>query len=178
MWPFKKRDQKRDQGQQPPEVLSDPHEEPITAIVCPDIPIETRKPPRLVEFVGAGYHADFPNQRCLLLTEKLTGINLRVWVGVQESLPIEFPQEGGTPTHPLTHHLMMSVATTLGWTVEFAYINALVDETYMAKVVIVHEDERRVLDARPCDAFALAVRAEAPMLVADWVMEQAGTSGD
>ena len=174
MWPFKK----RDQGQQPPEVLSEQHEEPVTAVGSTDVPVETKKPPRLVEIVGVASHADFPNQVCVSLRAIRTGMHLRMWMGVEEWRAITSPQEGLTPTLPLPHNLLMSVATTLGWRVSAVYITAIVNEMFMAEVVIVHGRERQVLDARPCDAFALAVRAEAPMWVADRVMEQAGTSAD
>ena len=105
-------------------------------------------------------------------------MHLRMWMGVEDWRAITSPQEGLAPTHPLPHNLLMSVATTLGWRVSAVYITALVNEMFMAEVVIVRGRERRVLDARPCDALALAVRAEAPMWVADRVMEQEGTSAD
>ncbi len=178
MWPFKKRDQKRDQGQQPPEVLSEQHEEPVTAVGSTDVPVETKKPPRLVEIFGVASHVDAPNQVCVSLRAIRTGMHLRMWMGVEDWRAITSPQEGLAPTHPLPHNLLMSVATTLGWRVSAVYITALVNEMFMAEVVIVRGRERRVLDARPCDALALAVRAEAPMWVADRVMEQEGTSAD
>jgi bifunctional DNase/RNase len=57
-------------------------------------------------------------------------------------------------------------------------VNDLHDDTFYARVVMDRDGERLELDSRPSDAIALAVRAQAPIFVAESVMERAGVSPD
>lgn len=82
---------------------------------------------------------------------------------------IEFPR-------PLTHDLLKSVLETLGCQLVQVEVCDLRDDTFFAKLILQDHDTRRVIDSRPSDAIALALRFGAPILVDERVMEQAGVA--
>lgn len=69
---------------------------------------------------------------------------------------------------PLTHDLMVSLFDELGVVVEKATIDANINGTYVATLVLRSKDGRMLrFDSRPSDAIAIAVRVDAPIYVAD-----------
>lgn len=83
----------------------------------------------------------------------------------------------GTPKpRPQTHDLFGDVLVALGARVERVVINDFSDTVYYARIIIVAEnelEERKIveIDARPSDGIALAIQAQAPLLVATHVWE-------
>ena len=75
---------------------------------------------------------------------------------------------------PLTHDLLKTVIETLGGEVLHILINGLEKNTYFARIVLDVDGDTVEIDSRPSDAIALGVRVNAPIYVADEVMEQAG----
>ncbi|MEZ0248886.1 MAG: bifunctional nuclease domain-containing protein [Thermoproteus sp.] len=69
---------------------------------------------------------------------------------------------------PLSHDLLMDILESLGATIERVTIDAMINGTYTA-TVYVRDSSGKIhsYDARPSDAVALAVRAGAPIFVAD-----------
>jgi len=69
---------------------------------------------------------------------------------------------------PLTHDLMVTLFEELGVVVERVTIDANINSTYVATLVLRSKDGRELrFDARPSDAIAIAVRVDAPIYVAD-----------
>lgn len=84
---------------------------------------------------------------------------------------------GGVPMpRPLTHDLLLNVFRRLEVDLQRVEINELHDGTFYARVVLEKNGEEIVLDARPSDAVALAVRRKCPVFVAESVVEAAGIS--
>jgi hypothetical protein len=54
------------------------------------------------------------------------------------------------------------------------FINALKDETFYAEITLIRDGQSICIDSRPSDALALALRVDAPIFVADQVIEEAG----
>jgi bifunctional DNase/RNase len=83
---------------------------------------------------------------------------------------------------PLTHDLFLSMLRHIGLFLGRVEIHALRDDTFHARLVILggrfSEKKPLVLDARPSDAFALAVRRDRPIFIASRVVEQAGVPVD
>ncbi|MEI6971444.1 MAG: bifunctional nuclease family protein [bacterium] len=75
---------------------------------------------------------------------------------------------------PLTHDLMKTVIEELGGRLVRAEISSLVEGTFRAKLVLLRSGNELMVDSRPSDAIALALRCEAPILVNDDVMNEAG----
>lgn len=81
---------------------------------------------------------------------------------------------------PITHDLFVSTLHQLGVKLERVEINQVDAPVFFARLVLVHtnaDDQQKeiAVDARPSDALALAVRANAPVYVEDDVMNRAGT---
>ena len=83
----------------------------------------------------------------------------------------------GTPKpRPQTHDLFADVLISLGAHVDRVIINDFSDTVYYARLILIAENEledKKIveIDARPSDSIALAVQAEAPILVAEHVWE-------
>ncbi len=80
----------------------------------------------------------------------------------------------GAPMRPLTHDLLWQTIEDLGWHVEKVVVRELNDQVFYADIVLAREDEHKIIDGRPSDAIALAVRAEVPIYCTQTVLDQAG----
>lgn len=99
---------------------------------------------------------------------------LPIWVGAQEATSILVAVEGEEPPRPLSHDLMKTLLQTVDATVERVDVTRIDDGTFYAEISLSTASGAHVLDARPSDAIALAVRFEAPIWVADEVLDDAG----
>ena len=101
---------------------------------------------------------------------------LPIWIGTCEAEAIAVRLEGVEIPRPLTHDLLVEILELLGADLLHVTINALVDGTFYAQLVVETEREELTIDARPSDALALAVRVGAPIYVAEAVMDEAAIS--
>jgi bifunctional DNase/RNase len=101
---------------------------------------------------------------------------LPIWIGQPEATAILLALEGVELPRPLTHDLMKNIIETLGAFVERVEITRVQDGTFFAALILRAEERRLVVDARPSDSIALAVRTGAPVFVAENVMESAAVS--
>jgi bifunctional DNase/RNase len=112
--------------------------------------------------------------RIVVLKEKEGSLYLPIWIGPFEADAITLQLQGMEAPRPLTHDLLKNVLETLGGEVQYVVINGLEKNTYYARIILELDDEILEIDSRPSDAIALAVRVDAPIYVADEVMELAG----
>lgn len=99
---------------------------------------------------------------------------LPIWIGVQEANAIMFAVQGATAERPLAYDLMARLLETLEASVSQIAITKLEEGTYYAEITLRTAAGEHVIDARPSDSVALALRTEAPIFVAEEVLEQAG----
>ena len=109
-----------------------------------------------------------------LLEEPGTGRILPIWIGEQEATSILIALGGGEAPRPLSHDLMKTLLETLGAEVERVEVTRIEDGTFFAEITLTTPSGRRVVDARPSDSVALAVRFQAPIWVADELLDEAG----
>ena len=109
----------------------------------------------------------------LLLKEVDGNRRLPIMIGHFEAQAIGLELEGSKPPRPLTHDLLKIVIDELGGSVTEIIINELYNNTFYAKIIIELATLTNEIDARPSDAIALALRADAPIYVADSVMDTA-----
>ena len=109
----------------------------------------------------------------IVLHDEAQEIFLPIWIGVFEANAIALRIEGVDPPRPMTHDLLHDSLEKLGARVERVTISALRDNTFYAEVSLKGPDENHKLDARPSDAIALALRAQAPIFVLKSVLESA-----
>lgn len=99
---------------------------------------------------------------------------LPIWIGHPEATAILLAIEGVEMPRPMTHDLLGNVIETLGALVERVEITRVDEGTFYAAIVLRGEEMTRVVDARPSDSIALAVRLGVPIFVAEEVMNTAG----
>jgi bifunctional DNase/RNase len=101
---------------------------------------------------------------------------LPIWVGIFEANAIALQLENITTPRPMTHDLLRNMIAELNARVLRIVINELRDSTFFAQIrIAIGTDRTLEVDARPSDAIALALRTEAPIYVAQSVLEQAQT---
>ena len=101
---------------------------------------------------------------------------LPIWVGIFEANAIALQLENITTPRPMTHDLLRNMISELNARVLRIVINDLRDSTFFAQIRLAIGTERTLeVDARPSDAIALALRTEAPIYVAQSVLDQAQT---
>jgi len=112
--------------------------------------------------------------RIVVLKEEEGNRFLPIWIGPFEADAITLQLQGVDAPRPLTHDLLKTVIETLGAEVVHILINGLEKNTYFARIVLDVDGDTVEIDSRPSDALALSVRVNAPVYIADEVMEQAG----
>ena len=98
-----------------------------------------------------------------------------IWIGLPEARAIALELEGVETPRPLTHTLLNNILANLEIGVRRVFINDLRNNTYFARIDLQHGSETVTIDARPSDAIALALRANAPVFVARKVLEATRT---
>lgn len=89
-----------------------------------------------------------------------------IWIGIFEAGAIQLAIEGKDPGRPMTHDLLKNALDLVGAEVIEVVVRAIEGNTFLAVVELVERTgEHRLLDARPSDAIALALRAGAPLFV-------------
>ncbi|MFY9233868.1 MAG: bifunctional nuclease family protein [Fimbriimonadaceae bacterium] len=100
---------------------------------------------------------------------------LPILIGPFEAQAISLPLEGTQPDRPMSHDLVRNIMDRLEVTLDRVVIDDLWNTIYYAKLYLKGpKTEELEIDARPSDAIALAVRFDAPILVADGILEAGG----
>jgi uncharacterized protein len=98
---------------------------------------------------------------------------LPILIGPFEAQAIQLPLENRRPDRPLTHDLIRNILDRLNQDLDRVVIDDLWNGVYYAKLYLKGSgsDPEIEIDARPSDAIALAVRFDAPIYVADGILE-------
>jgi hypothetical protein len=96
-----------------------------------------------------------------------------IWVGIFEANAIAIEIEKVAVPRPMTHDLIRNLIRHLNARLERVVISELNDDTFFATLWLRQGDEPMVIDARPSDAIALALRADCPIYVTEEVMQSA-----
>ena len=97
-------------------------------------------------------------------------------IGIPEASAIKLKISGIEPPRPMTHDLLKNVLEQLGASLERVIIDRLQQNTFYAKLVLNHaKDKEIVVDARPSDSIALALRTGCPIFATDELLSQVGT---
>jgi bifunctional DNase/RNase len=98
---------------------------------------------------------------------------LPIWVGVFEANAIALQIESVQTPRPMTHDLLKSVIDELGGRLERIVVSELKDNTFYATLRLRTQAGPLVVDARPSDAIALALRSGARIFVEEAVIQGA-----
>jgi bifunctional DNase/RNase len=103
---------------------------------------------------------------------------LPIWIGPAEAYAIASRLAGDAPPRPQTHDLMRNLLVLTGARLERVTVREIREDTYFGVLQVRMGDEVRNLDARPSDAIALAMRAGAPIYVAEGVFASLDPLGE
>ena len=98
---------------------------------------------------------------------------LPIWIGIFEANAIALRLEGIEPPRPMTHDLLINLLDDVDCQIARVAINDLVENTFFAQIYLKVDTEERIVDSRPSDAIALALRAGVPIYVSEVVLEKA-----
>jgi hypothetical protein len=97
---------------------------------------------------------------------------LPIWIGLLEATAIASQIAGVKSSRPMTHDLLKNIIDKADVKVNRIEICDLRDNTYYATIHLTHRGKTIAIDSRPSDAIALALRTQAPIFVADEVLEK------
>lgn len=128
-----------------------------------------------VKVVGVYEHREEgnPQPSAFVLLRDATERSVLIFIGKFEAMSIWFALDGTSADRPLTHDLLKNVIDRLGGKIERILIDDLWNNTYYAKVSITYDGKQVDIDARPSDGIAVALRAKAPIFMAESVLEKA-----
>ncbi len=115
------------------------------------------------------------NSPVVLLKDVSSDTMLPIWVGPYEANSIASEIEKTPSLRPMTHDLLKNIIRQLGGTVSRVVITDLKDSTFFAVIEISLLEQTVLIDARPSDAIALALRVDCPIFVKESVLESSRT---
>ena len=98
---------------------------------------------------------------------------LPIWVGLFEAHAIAREMENFETPRPMTHDLLKNLITELNSQVDHILVNELKDNTFYAQIHVSNNGSSFVIDSRPSDAIALAIRVSSPIYVNEKVLDEA-----
>jgi len=98
---------------------------------------------------------------------------LPIWIGRCEAEAIAIRLQNIETPRPLTHDLLNHAISDLGGEIISITVHDLRNSTFYAQIAVNLGTKSVKIDSRPSDAIALAVRADATILVAEHVMAEA-----
>jgi len=113
------------------------------------------------------------DQQLIVLKERRGERSIPIVIGIVEIFAIDRRLKGHMPPRPLTHDLLASVIDALDASIEKIVINDLNDHIFYARIHLRHGEKTIEIDSRPSDAIAVGVALEAPIFVAEHVLDQA-----
>jgi len=107
----------------------------------------------------------------IILKDVNSDAMLPIWVGAYEANAIALEIEKIAPQRPMTHDLLRNLIVEMGAHVERVVVTDLRDNTFFAVIELQsNEGDMILLDARPSDAIALALRVDSPIFVNEDVL--------
>ena len=127
-----------------------------------------------LEIIGLTYSESSTGAYVLILGDKNSQRRLPIVIGRAEAESIAVGIEKHKNGRPHTHDLFLRFAHEFGIEVMEVVINRFRDGVYYAMLVCKQGDELTMIDARPSDAIAIAVRIGCEIYAYESVMEEAG----
>ncbi len=127
-----------------------------------------------LEIIGLTYSESSTGAYVLILGDKNSQRRLPIVIGSAEAESIAVGIEKHKNGRPHTHDLFLRFAKEFGVEISEVVINRFRDGVYYAMLVCKQGDELTMIDARPSDAIAIAVRLGCEINAYESVMEEAG----
>lgn len=109
----------------------------------------------------------------IVILKDLTGEKiLPIWIGFMEASAIAMELEKTPRVRPLTHDLMKNLIEALKFSVTRVEVTDLRNDTFYAEIRLKRGGEEHIIDSRPSDAIAIALRTGSSIFVRDEVLEK------
>ncbi len=112
------------------------------------------------------------NSPIVILKEINGDKTLPIWIGLLEATAIASELEGIKFSRPMTHDLLKNMMEMMDVKIIKIEVCDLKNNTYYALVHFIHNGKEMSIDARPSDALALSLRVNAPVFVAEEVIDR------
>ena len=127
-----------------------------------------------LEIMGMSYSESQTGAYVLIMGDKNSQRRLPIVIGSNEAQSIAMGIERQKNSRPLTHDLFLNFANSFSINIKEVVINRFREGVFYAVLVCEHLGELSMIDARPSDAIALAVRYGCPIFAYETVMDEAG----
>jgi bifunctional DNase/RNase len=117
---------------------------------------------------------DQPREVHVVVLSSDSGRRLPICIGTFEAQALKLHLDGLKTERPLTYDLMLDVLHRHGVRIVRVDVLSVVDGTFLARLVTNSGGQVEELDCRPSDAFNLALRAGAPIAVAQALFDETG----
>ena len=114
------------------------------------------------------------NRPLVWLKDKDQKVFLPISIGNFEATAIYMEIYNEPPPRPICYDLMRQIVEQVGASVDRIVISALKDDTFFAEIMLSGSNGKFVIDSRPSDAIALALRVDAPIFADPQVIHDAG----
>ena len=112
-----------------------------------------------------------------VLKEKKGLRQFPIVIGFLEASSIKMKLSNIEPPRPMTHDLLVNAIDVLGAKMENLFIDKMENGTFHAKIKLkLKNGEVKVVDSRPSDGIAVAVRTGAPIFVDEEVIIKASVT--
>jgi uncharacterized protein len=134
---------------------------------------------RVVEVVGLAVELPATDPVLSLREVDPPGRLIRIPIGVAEGVAIAYAWRQLPTPRPLTHELFAEALGRFDLRVEVVEVTEVNGRSFSGQLRLVGPQRSEVVSCRPSDGIALALRQRppAPILVAQAVLEAAGTDG-
>ena len=127
----------------------------------------------LIEMKVSGLTIDpITNTPIVILKDMQENKAIPIWIGLFEASAIATELEKIVFSRPMTHDLFNECLKVLNVAVSKIEIGDIRNNTFYASIYLMREGQSFIVDARPSDAIALALRARAPIFVDETVIEK------
>lgn len=125
----------------------------------------------LVEMKVEGLLFDPRTNMYILLLKEIDGAGtLPIWIGKPEADSIALALGKVATPRPLTHDLVKNIIDGLRVKIVKIVVTEITDNTYYALMYLNDGKKETLVDSRPSDAVAVALRTSAPIYVEDTIM--------
>lgn len=125
----------------------------------------------LVEMKVEGLLFDPRSNMYILLLKEIDGAGtLPIWIGKPEADSIALALGKVATPRPLTHDLVKNIVDGLNVKIVKIVVTEITDNTYYALIYLNDGKKETLIDSRPSDAVAVALRASVPIFVEDNIM--------
>lgn len=111
------------------------------------------------------------NSPIVILQDVERNTLLPIWVGIFEANAIALQIERVDTPRPMTHDLLKNVLNHFDAEVERIVVTELKENTFYAVIHLQRGGQPMIIDSRPSDAIALALRTDAPIFVTEAVIQ-------